>query len=72
MDGKRHGPAALLSGKIPSSYRTGDLVGFRLAWMVRKILSLPPPQPQSLFEPRTVQPVATRYTDHNIQALPPT
>jgi len=47
---------------------TGNLVGIRLAWMVRKILSLLPPHLQSIFEPRTVQPVANRNTDHNIQA----
>ena len=68
MDGKRHDLAALPSGKSPGSYCTGDLVGIRLAWMVRKILSLLPPHLQSIFEPRTVQPVANRNTDHNIQA----
>jgi hypothetical protein len=38
------------------------------AWTVQKISPpLPPPHTQE-FDPRTVQPVASRYTDYAIQA----
>ena len=63
MGGQHHAPAALPPGKIRYPlYR-------RLGWpqgrsgRVRKIS--PPPE----FDPRTVQPVASRYIDYAIQAL---
>jgi len=68
VDGKRHDPAALPSGKAPvpiveETWWASDWPG----WYGK---SYPPP-PQPLFGPRTVQPVASRYADHNIQAVPP-
>ena len=62
MGGRRHGPAALPLGKIryPLSRRLGGPQG--LSGQVRKI-SLP-----TGFDPRTVQPVASRYTDWAIPA----
>ena len=62
VGGQRHAPAALLPGKIryPLYRRMGgpqDRFG-----RARKIS--PPPG----FDPRTVQPVASRYTDWAIQA----
>jgi len=55
--GQRHAPAALPPGKTqyPLYRRLGGPQG-RSGW-VRKIF--PPPG----FDPRTVQPVASRYTD---------
>jgi hypothetical protein len=56
VDGQRHAPAALPPGKIryPLHRRLGGPQG--RSGRVRKIL--PPPG----FNPRTVQPVASRYT----------
>jgi hypothetical protein len=61
VDGQRHVPAALPPGKTryPFSRRLGrpqDRSG-----QVRKI------SPSPGFDPRTVQPVASRYTDYAIQ-----
>jgi len=54
LDGQRHAPAALPPGntRYPLYRRVGGPV-----WTVRKI-SLPPG-----FDPRTIQPVASCYTD---------
>ena len=62
VDGQRHAPAALPPGKTRYALyrRLGGLQG--RSGRVRKIL--PPPG----FDPRTVQPVATRYTDWAIAA----
>ena len=57
LGGQRHAPAALLPGKTryPLYRRLGRPQG--RSGQVRKIS--PPPG----FDPRTVQPVASRYTD---------
>ena len=57
VDGQRHAPAALPQGKIRYALyrRLGGPQG--RSGRVRKIS--PPPQ----FDPLTVQPVASRYTD---------
>jgi hypothetical protein len=57
MRGQRHAPAALLPGKTryPLDRRLGSPQG--RSGRVRK--NSPPPG----FDPRTVQPVASRYTD---------
>jgi hypothetical protein len=62
LGGQRHAPAALLSGK--TRYPLYRMVGGPQgrSGRVRKIL--PPPG----FDPRTVQPVASRYTDWAIPA----
>ena len=43
----------------PDTHCTGGWVGPRAGIQVRKISPPPPPE----FDPRTVQPVASRYTD---------
>ena len=62
VGGQRHAPAVLPRAKTryPLYRRLGEPQG--RSWRVRKI-SLPPG-----FDPRTVQPVASRYTDWAIQA----
>ena len=62
MGGQRHAPAALPPGKsrYPLYRRLGGPQG--RSGRVRKIS--PPPG----IDPRTVQPVASRYTDWAIQA----
>jgi len=62
VGGQRHAPAALLPVKIryPLYWRLGGPQG--RSGRVRK-LSTPPG-----FDPRTVQPVASRYTDWTIPA----
>jgi hypothetical protein len=62
VGGQRHAPAALSPGKIqyPLHRRLGRPHG--RPWQVQKIS--PPPE----FDPRTVQPVASRYTDWAIPA----
>ena len=62
VGGQRHGPAALPPGKTryPMYRRLGGPQG-RSEW-VRKIS--PPPG----FDPQTIQPVASRYTDWAIPA----
>ena len=62
MDGQRHAPAALPPGKTryPLYRRLGGPHG--RSGRVGKISGLPE------FDPRTVQPVASRYTDWAIPA----
>ena len=62
VGGQRHAPAALPPGKTwyPLYRRLGGLQGRSVR--VRKIS--PPP----VFDPRTVQPIASRYTDWAIPA----
>jgi hypothetical protein len=60
MGGQRHAPAALPPGKGPGTHCAGGWVGPGPIWTVRKI-SLTPG-----FNPRTVQPVASHYTDYAI------
>ena len=62
VGGQRHAPAALSPGKTryPLHRRLGGLQS--RSGQVRKIS--PPPG----FDPRTVQPVASRYTDYDIPA----
>jgi len=58
MGGQRHAPAALLPGKRPGTHCIGDWVGpLGRSGRVRKI------SPPLEFDPQTVQPVASRYTD---------
>ena len=66
VGGQRHAPAALPPGKTryPLYRRLGGTQG-RSGW-VRKI------SPQPGFDPRTVQPVASGYTDCAIPTLPNT
>ena len=63
VDGQRHAPAALPPGKTqyPLHRRLGGPQG--RSGRVRKI------SPPSGFDPRAVQPVASRYTDWAIPAL---
>jgi len=61
--GQRHAPTALPLGKRPGIHFIGDLVGPR-AGMGRCGKSCLPPG----FDPRAVQPVASRYTDCVIPA----
>ena len=58
MGGQRHAPAALPPGKRPGTHCIGGWVGPR-AGLDGCGKSRPPPG----FDPRTVQPVASRYTD---------
>jgi hypothetical protein len=60
VGGQRHAPAALPPGKTryPLNRRLGGPQG--RSGRVRKI------SPLTGFDPRTVQPVAGRYTDHVI------
>jgi hypothetical protein len=61
VSGQRHTPAALPPGKRPSTHCRGGWVGPQgRSGRVRKIL--PPPG----FNPQTVQPVASHYTDYAI------
>ena len=56
VDGQGHGPAVLSPGKKPGTHCIGDWVGPQgRAERVWKIS--PPPG----FDPRTIQPVASRY-----------
>ena len=54
--GQRHDPAVLYPRERPETHYTGGCLGPTAR--VRKIS--PPPE----FYPRTVQPVASRYTDY--------
>jgi len=58
--GQRHAPAALYPREIPGTYCTGGWVGPNAG--LDKVRKISPPPPG--FDPRTVQPVASRYTDH--------
>jgi hypothetical protein len=63
VGGQLHAPAALPPGKRPGTHFTGGWVGPQgRSGRVRKIS--PPPG----FDPRTVQPVASRYADWAIPA----
>jgi hypothetical protein len=65
VSGQRHAPAALPPGKRPGTHYIGGWFGSQgQSGRVRKIS--PPPG----FDPLTVQPVASRYTDCAIPALP--
>jgi len=57
---QRHVLAALNPGNSPGTHRTGGWVGPRAGLDGRKISSTPG------FDPRTVQPVASHYTDWTI------
>ena len=58
VGGQRNSPASLRPGKKPGTHCIGGWVGPR-ARLDGCGKSLPPPG----FDPRTVQPVASRYTD---------
>ena len=58
MDGQRHNLASLPPERRPGTHYTGDWVGLR-ADVDRCGKARPPPG----FDPRTVKPVASRYTD---------
>ena len=60
MGSKLHAPAALPPGKRPGTHCIGGWVGPR-AGLDGCGKSRPPPG----FDPRTVQPVASRYTDYS-------
>jgi len=55
---QRHAPAALYPREIPGTHFTGGWVGSRAGLEGRKISSSPG------FDPRTVQPIASRYADY--------
>jgi len=56
--GQRHAPAALYPRERPGTHCTGGGVGPRPVWTGAENLDPPPG-----FDPRTVQPLASRYTD---------
>ena len=58
MGGQRHAPATLFPGKKPGTHCTGGWVGPRVGLDGCGKSRLPPG-----FDPRTVRPVASRYTD---------
>ena len=60
MKGQRHAPAALYLRERPGTHCTGGWVGPRVG-LDRCGKSRPPP---SGFDPRTVQAVASRYTNY--------
>ena len=59
MRGQRHSPAAPYPRERPGTHCTGGWVGLR-AGLYRYGKS----RPQRGFDPRTVQPVGSRYTDY--------
>jgi hypothetical protein len=59
LSGNRHAPAAFYPRERPDTHCTGGWVGPR-AGLDRRGKSRPPPG----FDPRTVQSVASRYTDY--------
>ena len=61
VSGQHHAPAALPPGNTSGIQCTGDWAGLRV-WLEVCRKSRPPPG----FDPRTVQPVASRYTDYDI------
>ena len=63
VGGQLHAPAALPPGKRPGTHCIGGWVGPR-AGLGGCGKSRPPPG----FDPRTVQPVSSRYTDNAIPA----
>jgi len=64
VGGQRHAPAALSPEKRPGTHRIGDWVGPR-AGLDGCGKSRPPPPG---FDPRTAQPVASRYTNRDVTA----
>ena len=66
MRGQPHAPAALYPRERPVSHCTGGWVGPR-AGLYRCGKSRPPPG----FDPRTVQPLASSYTDYAIRPTSP-
>ena len=58
VGGQRHAPAALPSGKRPGTHCIRSKVGPRAG-----LDGCGKSRPPSGFDPRTVQPVASRYTD---------
>jgi len=64
MRGQRHAPAALYPGKdpVPIVKEAGWAPG--TVWTGAENLAPPPG-----FDPRTVQPVASRYNDHATRPL---
>jgi hypothetical protein len=58
VGGQCHGPAALLPGKRPGTHRVGGWVGPRAGLI----------SPPLGFNPRTIRPIASRYTDYAIPA----
>jgi hypothetical protein len=65
VGGQLHAPAALPPGNRPGTHCIGGWVGPR-AGLDGCEKSRPPPG----FDPRTVQPVASRYTDYAIPLEP--
>jgi hypothetical protein len=64
VGGEHHDPAALPSGKTPGTHCSSRRLGWPqgqsgLVWKI----SAPPG-----FDPRAVEPVASRYTDYTIPA----
>ena len=59
VGGQRHAPAALPLGKRPSTHCIGGWVGPRAGLDGLRKISPPPG-----FDPWTVQPLASRYTDY--------
>ena len=57
VSGQQHAPAALYPHEKPGTHCTGSWVGPGAGLDGRKIL--PPPG----FDPRTIQPIVSRYTD---------
>jgi len=57
MSGQQHAPAELYPRERPGTHFTGGWVGPRAGLGGRKFSSSPG------FDPRTVQPVISRYTD---------
>lgn len=59
MGGRRHALAVLAPGMRPSTHCTGGQIGFRtgLDWYGKML-------PQLGFDPRTIQPVASPYTNY--------
>jgi hypothetical protein len=62
VGGQLHAPAVLPPGKRPGAHCIGGWVGLRPGWTAAENLA------PSGFDPRTVQPVASRYTDRAILA----
>jgi hypothetical protein len=63
VGGQRHAPAALPLGKRPSTHCIGGWVGPRAGLDGLRKISPPPG-----FDPWTVQPLASCYTDYAIPA----
>ena len=63
VGGHLHAPAALPPGKRPGAHCIGGWVGPQ--GRSGRVLKISPPPG---FDPRTVQPVASRYTDYAIPA----